>query len=244
MHSERRGLERWRIAYKEYMDDFKQCPAMAEEMTENFRTMAMVMKLKVEFPHLFHFLKGNHENILDENGNGNHPFAKFAAEGPMTERYVRKFYGNEFLEAYDRFEKNLPILARGKFFIISHSRPKQVYSIDEILNCRKHPEVIEGLTWTRYQAAETGAIPIMLNQIIGDVPETRYWFCGHTAIKTQYKYTADESLVEIHNPALRTLVIIEIFDSFNMKNHIVTLPEGKDTQVDKSDTKEEKVSSP
>jgi len=223
MHSERRGKERWQTAFAEYKNGFEDCPAMTEEMTENFQTMAMVMKLKVAFPQQFHFLKGNHENILDEAGNGNHPFRKFAAEGPMTASYVKKFYGDAFLNRYDRFEKNLPLLTRGKYFVITHARPKKVYSIDEVINFRSEPAVTEGLTWTRSQNAEEGAIPSMLNELIDSSITPRFWFCGHTSLKTRYKYWPEDALIEIHNPDLRTVVILDPLVLFDLERHIVDL---------------------
>jgi hypothetical protein len=224
MHSEKRGLERWRIAYQEYQKHFEHCPAMAAEMTENFRTMAMVMRLKTRFPHGVHFLKGNHENILDEDGNGNHPFAKFAAEGPMTAAYVRKFYGEEFIQQYSRFEKNLPLLARGDDFVVSHARPKTQYPIEDIIEYRSRPDLVEGLTWTRHQAAAKGTINAMLDELIGDGSRPRYWFCGHNAITERFKVWTEEPLIEIHHPQLRTLVIINSTSDFRPERDIVTLP--------------------
>lgn len=224
MHGERRVRERWKVAYKEYEEDFKECPAMAEEMAENFQTMAMVLRLKISFPQYFHFLKGNHENILVENINGNHPFAKFAAEGTMTKAYVKKFFGLEFLKQYDRFEKNLPLLARGKFFIITHARPKRTFGITDIINYRNNSEVIEGLTWTRHQAAEQGSVEEMFQFLIGDSQNQRtIWFAGHTAISEKYKVWED-GLVEIHNPDSRVLAIVDPIKAFNPDQHIVELP--------------------
>ncbi len=227
MHSERRGKARWQTAFAEYKNQFEECPAMAEEMTENFQTMAMVMKLKVAFPRHFHFLKGNHENILDEAINGNHPFAKFAAEGPMTAFYVKKFYGEAFLNKYDRFEKKLPRLTRGSYFVITRARPKKAHKIDEIINFRSEPAVTEGLTWTRSQQAEVGAIPLMLNELVDNSVTSRFWICGHTSLKTRYKYWPDESLIETHNPDLRTVVILDPYVIFDMEQHIVDLPQSE-----------------
>lgn len=224
MHSERRGKARWQRAFEEYKNNFDDCPSMTAEMKENFQTMMMVMKLKVTFPQYFHFLKGNHENILDEAVNGNHPFRKFAAEGPMTSFYVKKFFGGDFLNRYDRFEKNLPLLACGKFFVISHARPKQAFSIDEVTNFRSNPAVTEGLTWTRSQNAEKGAVPAILSELIGNSLTPRFWFCGHTSLKSRFKYSSDESLIEIHNPDLRTVVILDPLSLFVMEQHIVDLP--------------------
>ena len=224
MHGERRAAARWRMALEEYKKGFAECPAMADEMSENFQTMAMVMRLKIHFPDLFHFLKGNHENILDEKINGNHPFAKFAAEGPMTRLYIEKFYGTDFINQYDQFEKNLPLLARGNFFIISHARPKRVYKTEDIINFRSNPELIEGLTWTRHQAAQAGSTIEILDKIIGTSSEQRLWFTGHTAINDRYKFWDKDLLIEIHNPILRSLVIVDPLETFRPEEHIIILP--------------------
>lgn len=227
MHSERRGAERWRRALEEYKNGFEECPAMAEEMNENFQTMAMVMKLKAAFPSHFHFLKGNHENILDEDINGNHPFAKLAAEGPMTRKYVETFYGDDFLNQFDRFEKNLPLMARGRFFLITHARPRRVYKIDDIINYRSHPDIVEGLTWTRHNAAQSGAAPEMLKEILGNGMDQELWISGHSAIKDLYNYWNEEKLLEIHNPSLRVFAIIDPHQMFDPDTHIRILPKAR-----------------
>lgn len=224
MHSERRGLARWKEARKEYEGGFESCPAMAEEMSENFQTMALVMKLKLGFPGHFHFLKGNHENIMDEDINGNHPFAKLAAEGPMTRLYVEKFFGVDFLKQFDRFEKNLPLMARGRSFIISHSRPRARYSINDIINYRSRPDVIEGLTWTRHSAAQEGIIPELLEAFLGNETDQKLWVSGHTAIQDLYQFWNEEKLLEIHNPSLRTLVLIDPHKTFDPDMDIHILP--------------------
>ncbi len=232
MHAERRAAPRWRIAFEEYKKGFAECPAMTEEMSENFQTMAMIMRLKTNFPGLFHFLKGNHENITDEDGNGNHPFAKFAAEGPMTKLYVEKFYGHEFLKLYYRFEKNLPLLARGSFFVISHARPKKAYKMDELINYRSNPETVEGMTWTRHQAAAPGSTISMLDEIIGSTQDQRIWFIGHSAIKEKYTFWKEENLLEIHNPDLRQVVLVDPIQQFKFDKHVVKLPEIKKRSTD------------
>jgi len=229
MHSERRAKERWQVAFEEYKNHFESCPAMTEEMTENLQTMAMVMKLKTSFPRQFHFLKGNHENILDEAGNGNHPFAKFVAEGPMTTYYVRKFFGETFLQDYNRFEKSLPLLARGNFFVITHARPRTTYTIDEVINYRSLPDVTEGLTWTRQQNAESDAIPTMLDALLDKNLPQRFWICGHTSLKNRFRYTESCFLYEIHNPDLRTVVIIDPVQPFMPEKHIIELPASDST---------------
>ena len=224
MHGERRVAARWRIALEEYKKGYEECPSMAEEMTENFQTMAMVMRLKITFPRLFHFLKGNHENILDEKLNGNHPFRKFAAEGPMTRAYVEKFFGTDFLMQYDRFEKNLPLMAVGPSFVITHARPKQTYPKADVINYRTNPDLIEGLTWTRNAHATPGSINEMFEEIMGNNQGKNTWIVGHNSLTDRYKVWEEESLIEIHNPNLRSIVILDPSEIFDPEKHITELP--------------------
>ncbi|PCI30517.1 MAG: hypothetical protein COB67_01670 [SAR324 cluster bacterium] len=224
MHGELRAAARWRVAYEEYQNDFVDCPAMTEEMEENFQTMAKIMELKIKYPQYFHFLKGNHENIFDENSNGNHSFAKFAAEGMMTRAFVEKFLGKDFLSIYGSFEKELPLLARGRDFVISHARPRQVYSLQNIINHRQYPEVVEGLTWTRDNLAETGAVKRMLEIVLGTGLGEKYWFAGHCPISGLYNFVERESLIQIHNPKYRPFVIVDPTFPFNPEKHILLVP--------------------
>ena len=208
MHGESRVARRWQKAYLEYKNGFQNCPIMAEEMNENFGTMFKIMQLKVKYSELFHFLKGNHENILDESQNGNHPFAKFAAEGPMTKQYVKQFFGEVFLNQWNHFEKSLPLLAIGSNYVISHARPKMMFNIDQVINYKNHPDIIEGLTWTRDQMLQSNISRQMLNELLDSGQPTKFWFAGHTTVKEQYKHWVEEALVQIHNPDKQSVVLI------------------------------------
>ena len=68
----------------------------------------------------------------------------------------------------------------------------------------------------------------MLNSLIGNSHPERFWFCGHTSLKTRYRFTESRSLIEIHNPELRTLVIIDPLQPFDPEQHIIDLPVGGD----------------
>lgn len=223
MHGEARVAKRWRKAHLEYQAGFENCPEMALEMNENFGTMFKVMQLKVKFPKYFHFLKGNHENILDENENGNHQFAKYAMEGPMTKQYVRQFFGEPFLNQWDLFEKSLPLLAIGSNYVVSHARPKYKFDISQVVNYKAFPNIIEELTWTRDRAAIADVCKEMLKELLDSAYPDKYWFVGHTAIKQQYKHLLDEALVQIHNPDLQSIVVIENGVCLDLKRafHIV-----------------------
>lgn len=223
MHGEARVIDRWRKALLEYKEGFKNCPNMAMEMRENFGTMFKIMQLKVKYPRLFHFLKGNHENVLDESINGNHPFAKFAAEGPMTKQYILQFFGEAFLFQWDLFEKSLPLVAIGSNYVISHARPKMTFSIDQLIDYKSYPDLIEGLTWTRDRMVTKNVSREMLQILLDGTSPKKFWFVGHTAIKEQYKHRVDEALVQIHNPDMQSVVLIDngVCLDLNGKFHLV-----------------------
>ncbi len=225
MHGESRVAERWRMALVEYQDDFDICPTMQEEMYESFTTMSFVMELKARFPENFHFLKGNHENVADKNENGDHSFAKFAAESRMTKRFVEKYYGLEFLNQYSRFESNLPLLAKGENYIITHSRPRETYSIDEIIDYHEHPDIIEGLTWTRNAQAEVGVVNRMLEMFLGSDKDDTIWIAGHTPVEELYKLFDSESLILLHSPKCRPVAILDPEMIFDPEKHILEIPQ-------------------
>ncbi|MDH5560758.1 MAG: metallophosphoesterase [Deltaproteobacteria bacterium] len=224
MHSESRGKLRWQEALSEYERGFETCPRMDEEMDENLSTMLEVMDLKIRFPRRFHFLKGNHENILNEKINGNHPFIKYALEGRMTKLYMEKFLGNEFLNQFDRFEKNLPLMAVSQWVILSHARPRDCYQRDKIINYRKNHEVIEGLTWTRDQDARKGCASKMASEVFGIREDQMRWFMGHNSIfEGIYESVEFEPLIKIHNPEKRTVVYLDPKSEFNKERDIFTI---------------------
>ena len=96
-------------------------------MRESLGLMEMVMECKSAFPGRFHFLKGNHENIANEEGGGNHPFVKFALEGFMVADYMRLLLRRRrSWPATTSFEKELPLLAVGSGFLASHAEPAEL----------------------------------------------------------------------------------------------------------------------
>lgn len=198
-HAEARALDRWKRAYSEFSGGFRKHKAMDEEMRESLGLMEMVMTCKAAFPRYFHFLKGNHENVLNEEGDGNHPFRKFAAEGMMVTGYLELFYGRGFLDRYAGFEKRLPLFAVGPRFLASHAEPLDPYSETELIEARSDPEVILGLTWTDNGAAEPGSVSELLDRFLPEYPGARY-FTGHRTIRGMYRERSGGRHLQIHNP--------------------------------------------
>jgi hypothetical protein len=200
-HAEARAAQRWKLALDEYENDYAAHRYIDQEMRESFGVMEMVMELKCAYPRHFHFLKGNHENIANELGEGNYPFRKFAQEGRMVARYVEKFYGRDLLESYALFEKLFPVLAVGRNFLISHAEPEFYVSPEEVIDYRFNAEVVEGLTWTPNDGAEEGSVAKMLQSyLISDRAAEVYYFGGHRPVSGLYAQRAGGRYVQIHNP--------------------------------------------
>ncbi|HAP42522.1 MAG TPA: hypothetical protein DD477_05445 [Spirochaetaceae bacterium] len=198
-HAEKRAYVRWQTAFQEFVGGFRQHRAMDEEMRESLGLMEMVGTAKLAWPERFHFLKGNHENILNETGGGNFAFRKFAYEGDMVRDWVSHFYGEDFLQRYAHFEKSLPLFAIGGRFLASHAEPAAFYPAEDIVNFRDHPELVSGLIWTDNDAAAPGSVAAMLAAHLPNQVDAVY-FGGHRTISGRYRLRAEGRFVQIHNP--------------------------------------------
>ncbi|HVO37653.1 MAG TPA: hypothetical protein VMV03_01375 [Spirochaetia bacterium] len=201
VHAEGRASRRWHAALEEFQDGFRSHESMDEEMRESLGVMAMVMEAKRSFPALFHFLKGNHENIENESGHGNRPFRKYALEGLMVLSYMLQFYGDGLLADYARFEKELPLLAVGNGFLLSHAEPAHFFARERVIGYRDDPEVVTGLTWTDNNEAEPDSVARMLAGYLDEEAAARaYYFGGHRPAIGKYRLRAQGRYVQIHDP--------------------------------------------
>lgn len=226
VHSEVSTVDRWKKAEEEYLGSYKKHEAIDREVTESFHLMLAVMLLKIRYPQKFHFLKGNHENILNEFGNGNYPFAKYANEGAMIYEYFQSNYGKKVLEKYAMFEKLLPIFAVGKNFIASHSEPACRYSRDEIINYHNDGMLIDAFTWTENFKADEGTAEWYLDKFLNRKSPGDYYFGGHRPIRGLYNRINNDRYVQIHNPLMRIAFFedIEKYQQINLDECICEVP--------------------
>lgn len=221
-HSELMGKERWHDAFKEYEKGYRKHKHIDAEMIDCFGLMELVIELKTAFPDNFHFLKGNHENIKNEETGGDHPFRKFVFEGDMVKTWVLQFMGEDFLDKYSEFEKRLPLLAIGENFIVSHAEPKRFFAADEIVNY--HAETIHGLTWTANGESEEGAVEKMLDFYLPDKAiSEKLYFGGHRIIKERYKLRAGGLFVQIHNPWNLQVVYLKPDRNIDLEQDIIEI---------------------
>ena len=223
-HSEARAAERWFLAYREFTSGFRSHVAMDAEMRESLGLMEMVIATKIAYPHHFHYLKGNHDNIANEEGQGNYPFGKFVHEGAMVALYVKRFYGTRWLKTYYNFEKCLPVLAVGTSFLVTHGEPRNLFVKDHIINYRRHPEVIYGLTWTDNDAAKLNAVSDMISHYLSaDKREVGFIIGGHRPVSGRFRLRAKGRYVQIHNPEQFNVALIG-GDKFDPKLDVIEVP--------------------
>jgi hypothetical protein len=223
-HSEGTYAERWKKAFDEFQNLYQTHKYMDEEMRCSMGVMEMVMELKGAFPANFHFLKGNHENITNENGGGNFPFRKYAYEGAMVLEYVKRFYGDDFIRAYYEFEKNLPLFTVGRHFLISHAEPNKFYEAKKIINYRYNPDVVAGLTWTDNNVSQPGSVKQMLEYYL---PEEVWWrgmyFGGHRPVSGTFNARADGKYIQLHNPLKCYVTVIEVEGEIDLEKNIIEI---------------------
>ena len=234
-HAEGRAARRWALAFEEYSNRFRRHECMDEEIRESLGVMEMVKEVKTAFPSSFHFLKGNHENITNEYGNGNYSFRKYSYEGAMVVSFMEKFYGDDFIQSYSQFEKNLPLLAVGKNFLVSHSEPAAFFDFEDLIEYRERMEVVYGLTWTANGEAEEGSVQRMLEYYLKiENLEGCYYFGGHRPVEGLYNLRAGGKYVQFHNPNRFLIAMIKNDrpidleeDIFEIEKNVSTLFEEK-----------------
>ena len=232
-HAEARAAARWKKAFKEYVGHYRRHAAMDAEMRENLGLMEIVMRLKTAYPESFHFLKGNHENILNEEGRGNHPFRKFAYEGEMVKDWVVQFYGEEFIDQYAEFEHELPLIAADRTFMISHSEPMYFIPREEVIRYREYEDVVLGLTWTPDGGSEEGSVRQMIREYCSE-PERAVYFGGHRPVSGRYNLRAEELYIQLHNPFAYGIAVLRPGVMVEPDRDITVLNEDNETVAEES----------
>lgn len=220
-HAEGRAVARWQAALEEFKGGYRKHSHMDAEMRESLGVMRMVMALKRYFPNHLHFLKGNHENIANEQGEGNYPFLKFANEGLMVRIYMEHFYGEEVLSVYAGLEKSFPLLAVGGNFLASHAEPAWFIPKQEVIEYRRMPQVIYGLTWTDNGEAEAGSVGQMLEHYLGEeAGSSAYHFGGHRPVRGGYNLRSGGRYVQIHDPDRFVVAVLPAGEQIDLDRDI------------------------
>lgn len=226
VHSESRGLERWKNAWQDYQNGLYDGKSMREEMKENISTMMIVMSLKNIFTSDFHFLKGNHENVLNENFDGNFSFRKFVMEGEMCFKFFQEVYGDAVLHLISVWEKSLPVFALFKNFCISHAEPLEVYNRKQIVNCFQNPNVIEGLTWTPNDAVKKNTCWETFKNLNPNAEKRNFFYLGgHRPVKEKYNLRQNGTYIQFHNTNQENIAFCIPGKNLNLESDIFSVEE-------------------
>jgi len=190
---------RWAAALRERRSGWALREAMDEEMGYALSTVSLILKAKVAFPRSFHYIKGNHDNLSNEEGGGDHPFYKFADEGAMVASWFAASYGEALLSSYRGLEKSFPLLVRGERFLASHGEPAFALSREDVLEYRRRPSVVEALIWTANDEARPDAVARSMDALIA--ARDALWFAGHRPVKGKYALRSGGLFVQFHEPA-------------------------------------------
>ena len=182
---------------------------MDKEMAAALAAAQIVLEAKASFPRHFHYIKGNHDNITDEEGRGDHSFYKFVVEGEMVASWFAVSYGNRLLSSYREFELDLPLLTLGRRFAASHGEPAFALSREDLIEYRSRPDVVEALIWTANDAAEPFAVRQSLEALMGpEAAEGALWFAGHRPVQGRYALRAGGRFVQFHDPGAQRVAYL------------------------------------
>lgn len=221
LHSEKTTKVRWLLAEKDYKNEIYSGPSIKEEMTEGLSLLMELFELKTNIPESFHFLKGNHENIMNVTEGGDFAFRKYADEGNMVKAFVSDFYGDDVLYLLSCYEKALPLVYCGKNCCISHAEPLRGFSKEEIIDARNtSAEIVYGLTWTKNDEAHPGSVSKTIENL-GLSSETVRWFSGHRTVQEDYSTRQNGMLYQIHNPRNQNIFLVPVNEKFDPSKHII-----------------------
>ncbi len=215
-------VDRWYCIEEEFKKDIITGPFMKAEMKDCLSALAGIMALKLTYPENFHFLKGNHENILNQNEGGDFAFRKYADEGYMVRRFISEYYGDDVLYLISCWEKALPLVAVGSNYVVSHAEPLKAYSREKLIDARSYPEVVNGLIWTRNGDVKTNtAREIMKKLLVPEKVADSFYFAGHRPVYENYALRQDGCFIQIHNPYRQNVALVSNTKTFNPESDIV-----------------------
>ncbi len=223
-HSEgAKAKQRWLRAFREYRTGWRRDRAMREEMEKALSAMAHVATAIIDYPGRFIFLKGNHDNVLNRDGDGNYEFFKYASEGAMTKSWIEKKLGSSFLYNYAHFEEAFPLMARGTGFLACHAEPAYPIKPEDLIENGDDASLIEALTWTRVGAAEENAVKETLAAFFPEKLLPYRIIGGHRPSKKPYYTRAKGLFIQIHTIDRKQAAFLEPGELFVPERDIFPL---------------------
>ena len=200
---------------------------MKQEMILNLAALCALLKLKTQFSEHFHFLKGNHENVLNCNFGGDYAFCKYADEGEMFKLFMLKAYDEKLVNIIAKYENLLPLVAAGKNYVVSHAEPAEPFTREQIIDARFDEDVVAGLIWTKNGQVKAPTAAAIKKELLGKKEAKKaLYFAGHRPVKENYALRQDGTFVQLHNPRRQNIALVYKDRKFDFEKDIVnTKPE-------------------
>jgi len=149
--------------------------------------------------------------MTNAGDHGDFPFYKYADEGKMGAIWLSFRYGPFIMHKLREYELSLAIAAENLNFCASHAEPAQEITRDSIISYRSNSRIVQALIWTSNDEAEKGSVRKSLKSILGSEDRARHsvWFSGHRPVSGHFALRAEGQLVQIHNPALWQVVLVD-----------------------------------
>lgn len=236
--------------WEKIKDEFaqKQEELLNAEMVRSLGMMKMIMELKAAFPDSFHYIRGNHDDIMGS-------FYKYARESEQVRNWLTANFGEEFVRKFEQFEDSLPILVKGEGIILSHATANKPIAKEAIIN--RDPTVTgkavdetgrhHGLTWTDntdfgFQIVKNGKrITEFRPNEIEAFDQTRAnvgspnatWIIGHRHVEKDEKYRSQfgGKLIQINSPVEETYAVVPASGNFNPDTDVKVIGQLKKTEV-------------
>lgn len=213
---------RWQKIQNEFINNQFDGPAMKEEMTECLSSFCALLNLKIAFPNNFHFLKGNHENILNINSDGDCAFLKYADEGNMVKTFIANYYGEDILFLISLYEKLLPLVAKTKKCVVSHAEPSLCLTKDDIIDARQNPNYVYSLIWTKNDQVKQDTAQFIINSLFTSPNRKKsvkdiLYFTGHRPVKQIYELRQEGKIVQFHNTNEQRIAVVSANKKFNLE---------------------------
>lgn len=196
-----------------------------KEMVRSLGAAAMMMYLKIQYPANFHCLRGNHDDMAGElaedfrkfvglkydaqdelvlTGDGSPVLTGDKGESKLVREWVlnREGWGRPFLYRWSRFDRALPLMAQGSYYVISHTLPCIAVSKADIQDIYRPRIVTLELTSRRGENRE--AVEGTLESL-GIKQQVKRWFYGHSQVPLdkndgKYEESLDGLALRLNNP--------------------------------------------
>jgi|GEM_PF-1494554 len=205
---------------------------LEKEMIASLGLMKIIMELKANFPDSFHYVRGNHDDIVGNvSGFMKYVPEEFGGESGIVKWWTKNHFGLDFLNKWAEFESRLPLVVKGKGFVASHTVPEEQLAIQQINDRDK--KALWQMLWTD----NTEFFDLLPNpqQIFeGNLKNlgasNSTWIIGHRPVpQRKYRRQFHDQLIQINSSQKQLVAIFSPDEIFNPEKNIFDLRTEKAT---------------